>query len=84
MDMAEILSSYIEARDSAKTNGSLFVGKSTMSRMDQFNRMVNGHAAELTGEIERLMNRSMNLPEIEAFAELANARLNYLRMNIIK
>lgn len=72
--ISSILSNYIRQRDNFRT--SVFnAGHGTMGQMMTFNNMVNGYHQQLFSALP-----SMNLAEMEAFAELANSRLNYMRM----
>lgn len=72
--ISTILSNYINQRDNFKK--SVFnAGHGTMGSMVTFNTMVNSYHQQLFSALP-----NMNLAEMEAFAELANSRLNYMRM----
>lgn len=72
--ISDVLSRYINNRDNFKARQTLAVG-GDLAKMLRFNDMVNGFHKELFDSLP-----PMNLAEMEAFAELANSRLNYIRM----
>lgn len=72
--ITETLSSYVSQRDNFRTN--VFTGgKGKLGQAIAFNEMINASAMSLFNNLP-----PMNLAEMEAFAELANSRLNYIRM----
>lgn len=74
-----ILSSYIETRTGilAQNAGVFFTPNSTRE-LTQFDTMVNTHHQALAEYLP-----TMNLAELEAFTELMNSRLAYIRMHKI-
>lgn len=74
MAISSILSAYIQQRDNFRTNV-FHQGHGTMGQMATFNTMVNSYHRQLFAALP-----AMNLAELEAFAELAHSRLNFIRM----
>ena len=72
--ISDVLSRYIDSRDNFKARQTLAVG-GDLAKMLRFNDMVNAFHMDLFESLP-----PMNLAELEAFAELANSRLNYIRM----
>lgn len=71
--ITNILSGYIGMRDNFRTTVTRR-GGGTVNDINQFNGLVNNAHMELFGELPDL-----NLAELEAFAELANSRLSWVR-----
>lgn len=74
--ITEILSAYINARDNAKKHSPFYVaGDRGRMTMAQFSQMIDAHHQMLFAHLP-----AMNLAEMEAFAELVNSRLNWMRI----
>ena len=67
--ITNVLSGYIGMRDKFRTSP-----ERNIRVISQFNDMVNAAHMELFGALP-----NMNLAELEAFAELANSRLSWVR-----
>lgn len=73
----EILSSYIEARTGVlNANSGVFFTPNSTKELTTFDNMVNAHHQMLATLLP-----PMNLTELEAFAELMNSRLAFIRMH---
>lgn len=75
--IANIISSYIEARTAIiNANSGVFFIPNSTKELTQFDNMVNAHHQQLAEYLP-----TMNLSELEAFTELLNSRLAYIRMH---
>jgi hypothetical protein len=76
-EIREILSSYIEARTAVlRANSGVFFTPNSTKEYTTFDNMVNAHHQMIADKLP-----PMNLTELEAFAELMNSRLAFIRMH---
>lgn len=78
-EIKHILSAYIDQRNNFhKENSGIAGNANSLNGVKRWDDMITSYHSQLFGEFDD----RFNLAEMEAFSELVNARLNYMRMNI--